>query len=168
MYVCKYVYVCMCVCVCMHVCMYVHMYICMHVCMYICIYLYVCKYVSACVCVYVHVHTYTHMHVHTCAELSDSTLKGALAEDGRLLSRVDRSNELKEDVGLGWATDESGAVPNGDVDEGFNAPGGGPAEDGFRDTSGGGPMDDKGEGLPSMPNGADPEVVIAAVDVVVD
>ena len=58
MYVCLYMYVCICMHV--YVCMYMYVNICMYVyvCVYVCVYMYVCMYVCMCMCVYAYMCMY--------------------------------------------------------------------------------------------------------------
>ena len=84
----------------------------------------------------------------TCdAESVELKLNGMLAVEGRLLSSVDRSNGLNEDVGFCCPMDAGGAES--------------------MDILGEGPMDDVG-GTPNDPIGSEPMDVGASEDVVVD
>ena len=51
-YVCVYMYIC--VCVYIYICMYVYMCVCM--CRYMFIYIYICVYICVCVCIYIYVY----------------------------------------------------------------------------------------------------------------
>ena len=57
-YVCMYMYACICMYV--YVCMYMYVCICMYVyvCVYVCVYMYVCMYVFMCMCVYAYMCMY--------------------------------------------------------------------------------------------------------------
>ena len=67
LYMCMYVYICVCMCIyvyiCVYMCMYVYICVCMciyeYICVYMCIYVYICVYVCmyvyvcVCMCIYV-------------------------------------------------------------------------------------------------------------------
>lgn len=93
-YMCVYIYTCICNWICVFMCVHMHVCVFVHICIYVCISLGVCLYVCVCTHEYatvcVHVCMYTHMHlcmyVHTCVSWSVYVCTCAILNNLRFFS----------------------------------------------------------------------------------